>query len=65
MPKSRRTSYRRKYRIVRLIGTGRDGVFRRVIEGMDVVKKIEKTKTYAEDRPVTPVKMNRVTVLET
>ena len=29
---------------------------------MDVVKKIEKTKTDASDRPVTPVKMNKVTV---
>jgi cyclophilin family peptidyl-prolyl cis-trans isomerase len=39
-------------------------VFGKVIEGMDVVKKIETTKTGAGDRPVTPVKMNKVTVME-
>ena len=39
-------------------------VFGKVIEGMDVVKKIESTKTGAGDRPVTPVKMNKVTVQE-
>jgi len=39
-------------------------VFGKVIEGMDVVKKIETTKTGAGDRPVTPVRMNKVTVLE-
>ncbi len=37
-------------------------VFRRAIEGMDVVHKIEKTKTDAGDRPIVPVKMNKVTV---
>jgi hypothetical protein len=31
---------------------------------MDVVHKIEKTKTDGDDRPVTPVRMNKVTVLD-
>lgn len=39
-------------------------VFGKVIEGMDVVHKIEKTRTDSNDRPVTPVKMIRVTVQE-
>ena len=45
-------------------GASKHPVFGKVIEGMDVVKKIETTKTGAGDRPVTPVKMNKVTVLE-
>ena len=39
-------------------------VFGKVVSGMDVVKKIESTKTDAGDRPLTPVKMNRVRVVE-
>jgi hypothetical protein len=31
---------------------------------MDVVQKIEKTPTSAQDRPVTPVKMIKVTIHE-
>ncbi|MBI5154001.1 peptidylprolyl isomerase [Candidatus Poribacteria bacterium] len=37
-------------------------VFGQVIEGMDVVKKIEMTQTGPNDRPVQDVKMTKVTV---
>ena len=43
-------------------GPSKHPVFDKVIEGMDVVHKIEKTKTDAGDRPTTPVRMNKVTV---
>jgi cyclophilin family peptidyl-prolyl cis-trans isomerase len=39
-------------------------VFGQVVEGMDVVDKIAAVQTDAADRPVTPVKMNQVTVSE-
>jgi len=43
-------------------GASKHPVFGKVIEGMNVVHAIEKTKTDHDDRPVVPVKMNRVTV---
>jgi cyclophilin family peptidyl-prolyl cis-trans isomerase len=45
-------------------GSSRHPVFGRVTAGMDVVKKIETTRTDGDDRPLTPVKMVRVTVNE-
>lgn len=45
-------------------GASKHPVFGKVTEGMDVLKKIETTPTAAGDRPVTPVKMNKITVVE-
>jgi cyclophilin family peptidyl-prolyl cis-trans isomerase len=43
-------------------GRSRHPVFGRVTEGWEVVKKIESTPTTDGDRPVTPVRMNKVTI---
>ena len=43
-------------------GASKHPVFGKVIAGMDVVHAIEKTKTDGDDRPLTPVRMNKVTV---
>jgi cyclophilin family peptidyl-prolyl cis-trans isomerase len=45
-------------------GKSRHPVFGRIIEGMDVLKKIETTPTDRGDRPLTPVRMNKVTISE-
>lgn len=43
-------------------GASKHPVFGKVIAGMDVIRAIEKTPTDGDDRPRTPVRMNKVTV---
>jgi cyclophilin family peptidyl-prolyl cis-trans isomerase len=45
-------------------GPSKHPVFGRVIEGLDVLRKIEKTRTDGSDRPLTPVRMNKITITE-
>jgi peptidyl-prolyl cis-trans isomerase A (cyclophilin A) len=40
----------------------RHSVFGEVVEGLDVVQRIGKVQTGRQDRPVTPVVMNKVTI---
>jgi cyclophilin family peptidyl-prolyl cis-trans isomerase len=44
-------------------GASKHPVFGRVVEGMEIVSAIGRTKTDGDDRPITPVRMNSVTVL--
>jgi cyclophilin family peptidyl-prolyl cis-trans isomerase len=43
-------------------GPSKHPVFAKVIAGMDVVQKIERTPVDRGDRPLTPVRMNKITV---
>ena len=45
-------------------GPSKHPVFGRVVEGMDIVKAIESTPTAAGDRPVTPVKVEKIEIKE-
>jgi cyclophilin family peptidyl-prolyl cis-trans isomerase len=45
-------------------GASKHPVFGKVTKGMDVIKKIETSKTGAGDRPATPIQMVKVTVHE-
>jgi len=45
-------------------GASKHPVFGKITQGLDVVKKIEKTPTDGGDRPVKPVQMVKVTVNE-
>lgn len=43
---------------------GKHAVFGKVTKGLDVVLKIGKVKTGANDRPLEPVKINKITIVE-
>jgi len=43
-------------------GNSRHPVFGKITSGLDVVKKIETTPTAPGDRPITPVRVNKITV---
>jgi cyclophilin family peptidyl-prolyl cis-trans isomerase len=45
-------------------GGSKHPVFARIVKGLDVAKAIEKTKTDGDDRPLVPIKMNKITVHE-
>lgn len=45
-------------------GPSKHPVFGKVTDGMDVVKAIEGTQTDGRDKPITPVKMNSITIIE-
>lgn len=43
-------------------GPSKHPVFGKVTDGLDVLKKIETTPTDGDDRPRTPVRMNKITI---
>jgi cyclophilin family peptidyl-prolyl cis-trans isomerase len=43
-------------------GQSKHPVFGKVTEGMNIVKNIEGTETSSQDRPLTPVKVERITI---
>jgi peptidylprolyl isomerase len=45
-------------------GQSKHPVFGKIVSGMDVVTAINNTPTNASDRPLTPVKMNSITIAE-
>lgn len=45
-------------------GPSKHPVFGKVIHGMDIVRQIEQVRTNQDDAPITPVKMNSVTIQE-
>ena len=45
-------------------GPSKHPVFGKITGGMDVVKAIETAKTGAQDRPLTPIKVLKVTISE-
>ncbi len=45
-------------------GPSKHPVFGRVIQGMDVLQAIERAKTDGNDRPLTPIQMKRIRVIE-
>lgn len=45
-------------------GPSKHPVFGKIVEGMDVVSKIETTNTDGNDRPIEPVKVEKITIEE-